>query len=497
MTTRQDTLVPDPVASGGREDLGWALARQMYDTRYADLPPSTRDATKRLVLDTCGSIVTAVRAEGCAELAALVTSWGGAGEARIAGSGARVPAHNAALVNATMARALEIDDVHEKALLHATATMVPVALAVAEARGGVSGEEFLTTVAVGIDLAARLSLAPRISTVGAGHQRRPMSYTYQTGILVGALAAGRILGFDVDGLVNTLGIGYSQCAGNQQCLLEGAATVRLQQGLSSSAAVIAARMHEIGLTGTRESLEGTFGYFSAFHHGDYDRDGIVAGLGTEYETDQVSIKPYPCCKYTHTAVAAAQAARDGQDLDPAAVREVVVHVNNREYYDVVCQPESVSGRRAALAGPRGWVHAQFSLPYVVAVALARGRVVLPDFTEDGRSDPVVLGLMDKVRTVIDPDDGAGSGRVLPTPGHVEVFLTDRAEPLVGRARYAKGHPRNAMTYAEVVDKFLLNSTVVADVYPERARRDLAACVAGLDELPDVTRLADLLVAPRA
>lgn len=492
--TQQETVAVAPGAPETR-DLGWTLAEHMHDMRYADLSQHTRDAAKRLILDTCGSAVTAVRAEGCAELAELVTSWGGAAEARVAGSGARVPAHNAALVNATMARALEIDDVHEKALLHATATMVPVALAVAEARGGVSGEEFLTVVAVGIDLAARLSLAPRISTVGATHQRRPMSYTYQTGILVGSLVAGRLLGFDVEGLVNALGIGYSQCAGNQQCLLEGSTTVRLQQGMSASAAVVAARMREIGLSGTRDSLEGPFGWFNAFYQGDYDRDGILAGLATVNETEQVSIKPYPCCKYTHTAVAAAVAAHE-QGFDPADVREVVVHVNNREYYDVVCQPESVQGRRDALTGPRGWVHAQFSLPYVVAVALTRGRVVLPDFTRERRGDTAVLALMDRVRTVIDPDDGVGSGRVLPTPGHVDVHLTGRPEPVTGRVRYAKGHPRNPMTYAEVVDKFLLNSSVVEDLYPESARRALADRVENVEDLPDVGSLADLLVAPR-
>ena len=49
-----------------------------------------------------------------------------------------MPAHHAALVNSALTRALELDDVHEKALVHATATTVPVALAVAEQSGGIA-----------------------------------------------------------------------------------------------------------------------------------------------------------------------------------------------------------------------------------------------------------------------------------------------------------------------------------------------------------------------
>ena len=74
----------------------------------------------------------------------MIEGWGGSPDATVIGTGARVPAHNAALVNSALARAMELDDVHEQALVHATATMVPVALAVAEQAGGVSGRRSST-----------------------------------------------------------------------------------------------------------------------------------------------------------------------------------------------------------------------------------------------------------------------------------------------------------------------------------------------------------------
>jgi 2-methylcitrate dehydratase PrpD len=95
------------------------------------LPPSTSRRATLLVLDTLGAAIAAVDADGVVQLREVVRRAGGTPEAGVFATGERTTAAQAALVNATMARALEIDDVHETGLTHATATMVPVALAVA------------------------------------------------------------------------------------------------------------------------------------------------------------------------------------------------------------------------------------------------------------------------------------------------------------------------------------------------------------------------------
>ncbi|MHB8393231.1 MAG: MmgE/PrpD family protein [Candidatus Dormibacteria bacterium] len=470
----------------------------MQQLTWDRLPVSTRDAVKRLVLDTCGAALAATEVDGCREVVKMVTNWGGREEGRVIGTGARVPAHNAALANATMARALEIDDVHEKALLHATATMVPVGLATAELRGGVSGQDFLTAIAGGIDIAARLSLAPVIDTVGSAHAYRPMSYTYQTGILAGSLVAGKLLALDERLMLNALGVAYSQCAGNQQALLEGALTVRVQQGLSASAAVVSAELAAAGVTGALDALEGQYGYYAAFQGGRYERTRVTEHLGIHFEVDNVSIKPYPCCKYTHTAIAATLDARSKLTGPLETIEQVVVYVNNREYYDIVCQPEDRAGRRRILQGDRGWVHGQFCLPYVVSVALVRGSVTLEDFSDARRQDERVLRLMDRVTTLVEDPVGTEGGRLLPTPGTVELRLDHRASSaggssVRGYARYAKGHPMDAMSFAEVTAKF---HEVTSGVQNKRARSRLEqvpTLVATLEDVGDASELMDLLV----
>jgi 2-methylcitrate dehydratase PrpD len=91
-------------------DIDAAVVGYAADLRFADLPPATRTRTKLLILDTVGAALAAVGADGVAALEGLVRRWGGTPEAGVLGYGTQGPAHHAALVNAALARALELDD---------------------------------------------------------------------------------------------------------------------------------------------------------------------------------------------------------------------------------------------------------------------------------------------------------------------------------------------------------------------------------------------------
>jgi 2-methylcitrate dehydratase PrpD len=484
-------MVADPVVDANMSvELEDIVCSYVAGLRYDDLPATTVDAAKRLILDTLGAILAAPQADTVPELTQLVADWGGAGEARILGSDIRIPAHHAALVNGTRARALEIDDVHEKALLHATATIVPVALACIDmGRRPVSGQDFITAVAIGIDLCARFSLAPTTDIYSA--QRRAMSYTYQTGILIGALAAGRILGFSQAQLRNALGVAYSQCAGNQQGLLEGVLTVRVQQGLSAMTGVLSARLSEIGITGAHHSLEGVAGFFNAFHRGSYERAVISQALGRAFEVDNVSIKPYPCCKFTHTSIAAALEIRNTPGFDLSRIRSITVHIDNGEYFDIVCRPVEPQARRAELADVNGYVRAQFCMAYLVAVALVEGRVDLEHLTDTYRNDERILAIMDKVKTLYEPLKATGKERVLPAPGVVEIAFDDGRMPVLREVKYPKGHPQNQMSLAEVAEKFRRVVAFGTTAFASRAD-DIVVGVETLERISDMRHLLDLM-----
>lgn len=427
------------------QDLAVEVARTVVATRFADIAEIDVLAAKKLLLDVLGAGVAGRGEPGCVELLDIMREFGGAPQATVIGGELRLPLPATVAVNGTMCRALELDDVSETALIHTTATVVPVALAAAEYLDvPVTGERLLTAIAVGIDVANRLSLAPIHAVDGENYRPRGMSYTYQVGTFAGAATAANLWGLDETATLHALGLAYSQAAGNQQCLIDGALAVRVQQGLSASSGVLAALMAQRGITGPTSPLEGRFGYYPIYCAGEYDRAVVREGLGTRYSVSDVSIKPYPCCKFTHTAAAAAMAVRQDARFDANQIDKVVVHVDNQEYYNVVCDPLEDKRR------PRTRVEAQFSMPYVVAVALLNGRLLLDDFDRPALDDPARLALAARVQPVLGPTQF--TGRVLPTPGHVEVVLRD-GSVIEARRDVAPGHPRNPLSWEQLGDKF--------------------------------------------
>ena len=81
--------------------------------------------------------------------------------ARVCVGGARLPAASAALCNAYQLHNSEYDCIHERAVVHPLAVLLPAVLAHAERAGGVSGRDLLSAVVLGVDVAAGLGVAAR------------------------------------------------------------------------------------------------------------------------------------------------------------------------------------------------------------------------------------------------------------------------------------------------------------------------------------------------
>lgn len=101
-------------------------------TTYENLDEQTVEAVKRVVIDAMGAAVAGSRAQGIKNLFDLVMDWNRKPEATILVYGKKVPAFQTALVNCTMARAWDIDDVHEGGGGHLSASLVPTAFILAE-----------------------------------------------------------------------------------------------------------------------------------------------------------------------------------------------------------------------------------------------------------------------------------------------------------------------------------------------------------------------------
>ena len=141
------------------KDLAYDLVSNAARVKYDDLPKDVVEITKKFILDTLATTIAGSSAPGCESVVNQVKDWGGKEEATILIYGGKVVSENAALANSMMAHALDLDDTHDEAVVHAYVSVLPAALAMAERNGGVDGKDLIAAVTVGVDLMYRLGLA--------------------------------------------------------------------------------------------------------------------------------------------------------------------------------------------------------------------------------------------------------------------------------------------------------------------------------------------------
>ena len=109
---------------------------------YAALPAATIVATKRALLDGIGVILAASGISDEAQpFVALARRQPAEPSATVLGHGLRAAPAAAALANGAMSHALDYEDAFDLAPVHPNASLIPAALAAAEAHGPVSGED--------------------------------------------------------------------------------------------------------------------------------------------------------------------------------------------------------------------------------------------------------------------------------------------------------------------------------------------------------------------
>ena len=129
----------------------------------------------------------------------------------------RLPAPQAALLNASMGHALDFDDALDTGgSIRPGVSVLGAVLAVCDSIGGATGRDMLLAVALGLDVSCRIALA---STLDRGCHR-----TAATGVFGAAAAAGKLLELTPEQMLAAFGIAYSHAAGNRQCILDGALT---------------------------------------------------------------------------------------------------------------------------------------------------------------------------------------------------------------------------------------------------------------------------------
>jgi 2-methylcitrate dehydratase PrpD len=471
------------------------FAKQFVSTRYEDLPRDVVEVTKKEVLDLFAVALAGHNYPAAKELVELVVEWGGKAESSVILSGLKVPAPMAAQANATMAHALDFDDVHDLAVMHPAVPVVPSCMAIAERRGQVSGKEFITATALGVDMISRLALAswpgydpalPETKEIAFQAERVKNGWHFTTlmGFLAAAGVTGKLLALDEERLISAFGIAYHQCSGNHQGRDDGTHTKRLGPGFSARAGVASALMAEKGITGPRNCLDGHMGLFKMYFQGGYDRETLIADLGSRFEGVNVSIKPYPCCRGIHTNIDATLGLVSANNIKPEDVREIRVFVDAGGY-QMLSMPLEVKAK------PRTVVDAQFSIPWGVATAIARGQVGIEHFTEAAITSPDILEVASKIKVVL--DHSLDSSDKTPS-GKVEIE-TKGGQILANRVDYPLGSPERPMSFDDCARKFRSCATLPAVRLPDGQVEKAIELIGQLERVDDVGEVMRLLTRP--
>lgn len=413
------------------------LAEHIASTRYDNIPSSAVDITKKSLLDGLGVMLAAgTMGEGCQQFVSLAIAGGGKKESTIIGFDVKVPACMAAFANGSMSHALDFEDTHDRAFVHPSAAVIPAALAVAEAVGNVSGKDFVTALALGSDIVSRLGLALKEDPIRYGWYMPPI-----LGAFGAATAACKLLNLGPKQILDAFSLTLCQATCSAELTQSPHSIVRaIRDAFSAKAGVLSAQLAARGVTGFEQPIEGKAGLFRLYAREDYDLTVLMDRLGDIFEGANVSFKPWPSCRGTHSFIEATLHIVNNHDIKPADIEDIKLTISPSPLNMALCEP--LETKRS----PRTAIDAKFSIPFVVAVAVVHKEVSLNHFTPQCLKDPKVLEVARKVSYEVDSNLEATQGLIQIKVGHKVV--SSKAP------KFAYGHPTNPISQEALVSKFI-------------------------------------------
>ncbi len=347
------------------------------------LPPTVAEKAKMCLLDFLAAAFGGAESE-TAKIGQTVSTFLGSGNTTLIGAEVKGSALGAAFYNGLIGHAEELDDAHRYASgLHLGATIFPALLAVSENRD-IDGRIFLAAAVAGYEVASRIC-----RSIDAGHRQRGFHSTGTVGPFGACTAAGVAMRLGPEVFTNALGIVGSTGAGLFAFLEEGATVKHMHTGRAAFDGMLSALLAENGMTGPRKILEAKEGFLRAYASG-MDPSPIIRPLEDAYEISFAYHKIHSACGHSFPAIDAALALRK-EIRDPLdAIERIDVGTYGPAAVLDRIRPQSIS-------------EARFSIPFLVGLALSKGRVGRAELTPENFQDPLLLKIAACVSVSLDKE----------------------------------------------------------------------------------------------
>jgi 2-methylcitrate dehydratase PrpD len=339
---------------------------------FDDLPADVVLRAKMCLADTLAAMIAGRQTASTRIAAELAAAWWPAPEARLIYDGARASASGAAFANAVAANALDIDDCGIYTWGHPGAQVVPAALALTD-RGSHSGQDLLTAIVVGYEIAFRAGRCLNYELTAIASAERDFRGCGAWGSPACAAIAANVAGLSAAQTSNALGIAEYHSPDLPIMRDVGApAMVKHGVGIGALTGLMAADLAARGFTGIASSLE-----LDAFHD-------FVADLGESYLLPVgITWKRFCSCAWTHPALLALEALIAREGIGPASVEHILVET----YPDAV---------RLGTRLPTTTEEAQFNMAWPLAVFLVDGEVGPRQVLEPRLASAKVRALCERV-----------------------------------------------------------------------------------------------------
>ncbi len=345
----------------------------IHTVTWAQLPEPVQQQARRCLLDTLGAAIGAYPTD----LARLIrnfaaANYGGQG-AHLWLDGREVSPPGAALANGMTIDALDIHDGHSLTKGHAGAAVVPAVLGTLRLgpTPPVSGQELLTALVVGYEIALRAGMAL--------HATAADYHTSGAWNALGCAAlTARRLGLSADQTRHALGIAeYHGPRSQMMRCIDYPTMVKDGSGWGAMAGVSAALLAGAGFTGA-PAITVTASEVAAYWQ----------DLGSTWHILGQYFKPHAVCRWAQPAVEGALVLKQQHGLRPSDIQ----HIRIATFHEAAC---------LAVVSPHTTEEAQYSLPFAMAAALVHGGLGARALSGPGLVDEVVLELARRVELVED------------------------------------------------------------------------------------------------
>lgn len=443
------------------------LASWVNNLQYANLTTSVLLAANKSFFNWAGCAIGGFASQPAPRIA-LNTSIGpfsGPATSSILGANGSITngfadAQVAALVNGIASHVDDYDDTHLETIIHPAGPVASALLAVAEAYGPVSGQDFMTAFVAGVETECKLGLS-----VWPQHYDVGWHITSTTGAIGAAVAVSKLLSLDTNHTATAIGIASTQVIGMQ--VFFGSDTKSFHVGRAAQSGMLAALLAKNGYTSAMDALEAKYGWL----HVVSTRENATTyfdQLGKEWEIEKNTFKPYPCGIVMHPTI-------NGAILLSNTTRGSNGSIDNIKSVELRVNPEVLvlTGKTSPQTGLEG----KFSIYHAAAIGLLYGEATPSQFTDEVVRNSTVVDLRKKVNVTTDES--------VPTDAAYVTLKFEDGKEIEKHIEHAEGSMERPLTDAQLKKKFMEQVTLA--IGSERAERAYDIFIQ-VGQLEDVSKI---------